>query len=534
MAIAILLLAACTDEFDKIVETQETETTEVATSQLVTHSTKEEYLAQFARILSKATFANIDLRRFLKEEALKQFDLNYDVLFINTRDKHIGNSTFYDILASYSSTDSIDNAIQNIPLLNIYLTNTPILGVHPEDMDITDREIPIAVSMSDSTRLYLNGQTIATLAKGEVPAFHVLVVNENSRVTIEEQTGLKRTTKQTFHFKSPTFNGETNNSLKSATTTEATVGNKVKTAYDYFHGTGHGADQKAFQRDYLYYGITPKNQSGKLNASMSEYLCYINVNPRAYFKMADVMPLEANQEDPICQNRYPSKEEDKKVIYNSKEIKKRKLTEAELVDYLWTKGAYELRFDIIDSKQGDANVIYVPVRPDEIWNFNITPSKRHKTWFRHTKYTYKIDPDKFTAKDYFIPTPIDMGKWNIANESMYRYIRVSEEDDGEEITDKYSYEVIRMSSHNFKGSAKLNVGFGDGQKNSASGEFSSETTKQNTTKEIREVSIKKSNNSDFLGKVAIYYYDPIVESTENGITLHTYTTGYVTFAVTAK
>lgn len=527
---------ACSDDFTDMQVLQDAQQAQQQSSQSPSKETK---MADFARVLSKAVADRQDVRQFLKDEALKQFDLNYDVLYGAVKDEQIGGVKFHDILSSYSTVDSLNDMIAGIPLLNIYLTRTAIFGIFPEDLDVNDREVPIAVSMSDSTMFFVNGTLETTIAKGEIPAFHVFVVNENSRVVVNNgvdygSNGLKALSRNDYTFKSPLFDARLANNLKSIRTNMSVAGWRVHNAFQYFHGTGHGSDQKAFQRDYLYYGITPHKQTGTLNASTSEYLCYIKVSPRAYFKIADVMPTGSIQEDPICEEQRNSSDEHWVAKYKGADSQKRKLSQAELVDKLWTRGAYELRFDIIDSKQGEANVIYIPVRPEEIWNFNLDIDRQHKTWFRHTKFTYKIDPQKFTSKEYFLPDAIDIGKWDISTESMYRSIRVSEEDDGEEITTKYSYEIVRMSSHNFKGSAKLNVGFGTGDKNSLSGEFSSEATRQNTSRQTSEVSIKETNASDFLGKVTVYYYDPIVESMTGGLVLHTYNTGYVTFAITVK
>lgn len=530
----VLVCFACSDDFTDMQVLQQQ-----AQQQSSLSPSKETKMADFARVLSKAVADRQDVRQFLKDEALKQFDRNYDILYGAVKDEQIGGVKFHDILSSYSTVDSLNDMTAGIPLLNIYLTRTAIFGIFPEDLDVNDEEVPIAVSMSDSTRFFVNGTLETTMAKGEIPAFHVFVVNENSRVVVNNgvdyvSNGLKALSRNDYTFKSPLFDARLDNNLKSIRTNMSVAGRRVHDAFQYFHGAGHGSDQKAFQRDYLYYGITPYKQTGTLNASTSEYLCYIKVSPRAYFKIADVMPTGSIQEDPICEEQRNPSDEHWVAKYKGTDSQKRKLTQEELVDKLWTKGAYELRFDIIDSKQGEANVIYVPVRPEEIWNFNLDIDRQHKTWFRHTKSTYKIDPKKFTSKEYFLPEAIDLGKWDISTESMYRSIRVSEEDDGEEVTTKYSYEIVRMSSHNFKGSTKLNVGFGTSDKNSLSGEFSSEATRQNTSRQTSEVSIKETNASDFLGKVTVYYYDPIVESMTSGLVLHTYNTGYVTFAITVR
>jgi len=39
-------------------------------------------------------------------------------------------------------------------LLNVLLANIPMLGIRPEEMDLTDEEIPVAVAKESGTSLY--------------------------------------------------------------------------------------------------------------------------------------------------------------------------------------------------------------------------------------------------------------------------------------------------------------------------------------------------------------------------------------------
>lgn len=45
----------------------------------VSTTNKQELMNEFANVLSTAVYSNQDLRAFLKEEALIQFDKNYDI-----------------------------------------------------------------------------------------------------------------------------------------------------------------------------------------------------------------------------------------------------------------------------------------------------------------------------------------------------------------------------------------------------------------------------------------------------------------------
>ena len=146
--------------------------------------------------------------------------------------------------------------------------------------------------------------------------------------------------------------------------------------------------------------------------------------------------------------------------------------------------------------------MYVPARPEDLWDFHIEHWYRHKTKFRHSRHHYTIDPSKFTAKEYRPTFSPNLGKWNIADEALYRYVNVWEEDNGTEIEDKYSYEMTKIKSTHFSGDLKLSIGL---KNTKAENDYNLTTDKKETEKVTREVVVKRKDGSDFLGKVAIYY-----------------------------
>jgi hypothetical protein len=526
--IGIFLLSSCSnDDFSEVYVTSSNEV--ASTLKSVSHN-QDLYLLNFAGILSKVTYDREDVREFLKTESLKQFDKNYDVLYLLVKEKMVGEKSFRDILVSYSSEEAIEEIEESVPLLNILIPEIPFFDISPKNMDIKDEEIPVTVSQDDKTSLFINGKVEADLEKGEVPDFHVFVVNENSRVVIpqKEARGLKMASAASIMFKSPNFDGSIKQEspmLKSATVSKETVGAKAIKAYSYFNQDNGSIYQRAFQRDYIYYGITPQNQKGSLNRAVSEYVSFIEINPRTYFKIADQKGTGSTNDDPYIKETSTSQ-------------KKRELTEAELMDRLWTKGAYDLRFEIVTSTSQRPEVKYIPLKPNEIWNFNLEHTKRHKTAFRHSKHTYRIDPNNFTAKRVYLSQyQITFGKWDLSEESIYRYINVLEEDESIESTFTTTYETTRVHTSKFSGDAKLEIGIGKAKVNR---EASAEVTDSNTIKDSKTVTIVRKEKSDDLGTVKIFFYDPIIErksKTEFGIqryVIRTYTTGHVTFGLSVK
>ena len=63
---------------------------------------------------------------------------------------------------------------------------------------------------------------------------------------------------------------------------------KAEKAFDEgFNQDNNSINQIAFQRDNIYYGMTPTKTTGELNRSVTEYLSYMIVDPKVYTKISD-------------------------------------------------------------------------------------------------------------------------------------------------------------------------------------------------------------------------------------------------------
>lgn len=76
---------------------------------------------EFAKILSKAVYNEPSLRTFIKTEALKQFDRDYDVFYPAVKDKIvIDGLSFHDLLLKYCENPEVLETIEKkLPLLNL-------------------------------------------------------------------------------------------------------------------------------------------------------------------------------------------------------------------------------------------------------------------------------------------------------------------------------------------------------------------------------------------------------------------------------
>ena len=375
-------------------------------------------LTDFAEVLSKATYARREVREFLREEALKQFDRNYDVLYALARDKKVGDETFRDILVAYSSEEEMDRIEAGLPLLNIFVPEISCFSICPENLDCEDAEIPVAVSKRRVTSLYVNGTCEVDLEKGEVPDFHTFVVNENSRVVV--MPAMKGGA-ASVAFKSPSYDGTkaSLSSEQSVSMTAEEVGERAVEAFRYYDGSSSDEHSRTFQRDYIYFGITPEDKKegkdGAFHPEVSEYLAWIKINPRAYFSISDQVAGE-DYDDPSIKKWAVSR-------------KKKDFTAQELIDKMWTQGTYNFRIEVFSEKTNCTVVQHIPLRPEEIWDIKYQRHYRHGTWFRKKKYTYKIDPDDFVAKPVcFSHREMPLGGWNPVYDGRNKYVNLWEDD----------------------------------------------------------------------------------------------------------
>lgn len=243
----------------------------------------------FAKTLAKS-LVNKEIRNLLKQEALKMFDKDYDVLYGFSRDiTGSTGKTLHEQIAAYAENKEQFNelAIQS-PLLTIYI---PQLENFDADKWDTDKQIPIvAVRNVDDKK---NGRALfAYDASGNEikldyavkPDRPVIVVKDNERVVAENglQNSAARTNNANTFFKSGSANfsfiDDSYNGLKVSEPTQAQrqvplsqIEPRVVTAFD---------KNIVPQRDYVYYGIDPTQgvDSGPFNSDYAEFITGIIIN----------------------------------------------------------------------------------------------------------------------------------------------------------------------------------------------------------------------------------------------------------------
>lgn len=477
---------------------------ELSTEQI--NANKDQLYRKFAVILSKTVYNDPDIRLFLKDKASEKFDKNYDILYFKIKNDVVRpGETFRDILIHNNNGDSLSlKAIENaLPLLNIYFSDLSIFSdeiSNPEETDTSNREILTSYKgseNSESQTLFLNGDSVYQIGKGEIPASPLLFVGENNRVKLKSQSKLKNAflSKDDYEFVDESFNGTLPN--KASKTRSVEEGPSVELLYLYdIYGTSDGQIflnnmNSSAQRSLLYY-----KDGVNLDNKYNECLYRFKINPKTYYMMTSGGDGKPELNDPHIQSGSYSKEKDQASI-------------DEIIANIWTKGTFDIQFTYTTVSQGGgvhSESKIIPVLPKDMFTMNPTESYRHSTLFRHSKYTYTIDPDLLEGKWIY---PKDLigyylkisDAWDLSYRTNSMFISVFEYDKGNETS------VTRDVTTEYFTDIKAGVKYTKGAWNAnVDGEFSKRQT------EKVSITTKTTDESDDLGTFTVNFTDPIVKS----------------------
>lgn len=492
-----LSLMACTQQ--EICENSEKITNFSEQSGLETREAQ----TKFAKILSKAVSNDVELRKFLKEEATKQFDNDYDVFYPLTKDKIVANGkTFREILLSYcNDSKELLEIEQSQQMLNILIPDLTLFWDFNADMwNPIDNDIVVVCRSDENNTMYENGEAVGNIAKGEIPGSPCLVIKDNERMKIVSQT---RSGEITYDFADEAFDGSkrkvipvTRHSYRDdnleatedldkpvpASEFKADIVNAWKEFKDVRDG---------YQRDYIYYGIKKDNKPGTLNRNIREELYRFRIVPEVYGKIAD--------------------QEDKDPSLQSTSQKSRYLSNEEILDRVWKDGCFEICFKSYVSSRNNTNnmetTLVFSIRPQDLFSIEkVHVEHRNSTLFRSSKNTYTVQTKYLRSKWYYPNRSKNGGNcvflnpWDLYDQSVCIFLFVEEVDDSQEITtekttlSQYTHKADFSAEGGKKDKYNIKLGYG----------FSALSSETSTTK------IVTKTGSDNLGTLSVRYDAPII------------------------
>ncbi len=261
----------------------------------ITYDRNAELKRDFAHALGKALKESVPLREFLKNEALKMFNGDYDVLYHKVKNQSLSDGTsFRNLLLKHYPSEARLKAIEiEIPLLTIFIPKLPNDTYSAETWDTANVIPEIALKMNTTNHVPVintNGEEYV-LPDYAIPAFPVLVIKENERVVTRSngqelkkgETEIARQEDLVFTFLDEVFNGTKINALKSKRE-NTNFDPKVIKAYNIYN-TADG-----WQRDYIYYDLTHANTKNQFNYDFQEHITTFSMNgdaEAAFTKIGD-------------------------------------------------------------------------------------------------------------------------------------------------------------------------------------------------------------------------------------------------------
>ncbi|SDL86088.1 hypothetical protein [Siphonobacter aquaeclarae] len=230
-------------------------------------SSVESLSGSFAQALARA-LQERDVRQFVKEEALKKSDGDFDVLYAAVKDRRLADGrTFETALAAYAERADVEGWSSGRPLLTIFVPELTRFSAASWEEEVPD----VAVDdnhLQASSQLKTYGATKDPylISAGSAPDFPVVVVKENERIVAKSKSSGRD--ESFVESQSKTIIWET------ATHRFYAIGDQDLTVYPSRYNLPRDLvwrfnqqDPYSGQRDWLYYSIFPAQ--GRMEGWMS-------------------------------------------------------------------------------------------------------------------------------------------------------------------------------------------------------------------------------------------------------------------------
>lgn len=476
-------------------------------------------LEEFASVLSKVVAGSEEVRAFFKEEALKQFDRDYDVFYPYVKDhKFSSGKTLRQMLLDNEKYEGqIETIERAVPKLTVLVPDFSWLDEEFFCAEKWDTSIDrLCVGFDDDAaahRLYFDGEFQDVLPASNIPAFPVLIVKSNERMKVSVST---KGGENTYSFADSAFDGaayaaatkaghwegsSTNGSIREDLV--SVTGNFVAKeeldglnpdiirAYKEFSTGG----TRGVQRDYIYYGMEDRDpHPGVLNRHMRDLLYRFTLTPDGLNFISD------DSRDPDLTSTLSTGHNDRPDFSHA-------------VNRIWGNGKYEMRLRFYQAYPNNGaaciGTIALSIAPGDIMRVNELTWTHDANFWGTNKSTYKIVLSSIESKWYYPgdknnPLALINTTWNLAEASDNIFMRVTEFDEnGSETvkagrTFKYSWSVSANVSGEFGISDAIKIGLG------VSGEYGQEEV------DTKEYTYTKSTGEDDLLDCEICYIDSYI------------------------
>lgn len=463
----------------------------------------------FAVILSKAVSSEPQLRVFLQEEALKQYDKDYDVFYPWTKECSVdGKRNFKEVLAEYDIDGKMGEIESAIPLLTILVPDWSWIGLDAFSVTSWNAiEENALVGYADENGvnvLYKNGKHIDDVPSYVIPGYPVVMIKSNERMKASASV---KGGPVSFDFLDQEFDGRNepvtkgnryyeHNFIVPQAATNTFSNNEIPlkdvAAYNY-----EVAQPLLKQRDHIYYDMTDVINTGYANFHYAERLFKCKIHPTEI-----TAGFTDDQVSPANKDWKTTKHFGGKIngVPDS-------LTDSQLLSLNWVEGKVELQFDILAGDTAEQR--FKTINFNDAFYVSRVMELYHYVWVDSFKYR-----EYYVLESDLVPRWIDLDfilfTWDLSEMPTKYKVAV------------YEYDMDTNSSYNDNLTSKLtaNINLPTGLKTNwgitAGVDYS------------RSHSFSYTQTSDNLGSFFVYYINPVVTSVSgNDITVYQYTTGKI-------
>lgn len=225
----------------------------------------------FGKSLLKSMQESPMLRSLLKEEALNQFDNDYEVLYYLIKDKTLENGQSVHDLITKNLDGNLDEILKTYPTLTILVPELPENSFSAARWDAVNTIPAVAINTgfyNDIPMINTNGKE-EVIPGNRIPGFPIIVVKNNERLIsnsqnpdfdnyetriVYDQNGLK------LRFWADGFDRR----LNTASRRTDDLDQKLVSAYNIYQNSD------GWQRDYIYYNIQPSSPNGSFQNNFKE------------------------------------------------------------------------------------------------------------------------------------------------------------------------------------------------------------------------------------------------------------------------
>lgn len=493
-------------------------------------------LEQFSILLSRAVYAEPELRNFIKAEALKRIDYDTDVFYPIVKDVLIdGQRTFEEVLKQYDLENNLSSILAKHPLLTIYVPDWSWINEDCFSINRWNCSSPDVgtsyVSNNSEHEIYWNGKFAFTMTDGEFCSAPILIVKDNERLTENPDTKCPGASNYKFYCDdlidlSSAANAETKTSsnytyydlpyaIASNTVSTKVLTKRTNTAYSI-----NSNDNRVSQRDHVYYGMTPSINSGVVDPNYYETLYRIKLNPNSTFFFDNPITQNAGNDFSTCT-----------YYYEASWGSAKKLTQDDIESMSWGKGSADL---IINVYVGETVIKKnVTVGFSDAFSVKKIVLRENINWLGALKSrTYYLGIGTSGNNDEWlepkwINANLQLFYWDLTKWPTSYIVEFEEYDKASKYTKTVEYTCSFAT--NFTSSSETGATIDGVSVKQGYGTGASSTKSQKITK-----TVETTEESDALGNFSVQYTDKIVLSQNSSVaTPKTYSTGAVDVQILA-